>query len=398
MSTDHGSTWSINGNSAERFKFVCATRQMPRRTSHALGVTDGNKPTFQRKGADFLSMLKSRAFLCNYVQVMLLQLCKGCCSNYSSCFHFFFCHSIWGPAMGRHSCTKTCTNYRIGQLTTWAIESGNEQTDCLLAQAQFVNFEHREPPEAPLCFFVPTCCPPSGQSVKGVWARFPEAVHGKKHLNNFQNKTQFLGRHLESYSFLWSPKFLTPVTLILYLFSENEPQNQTSTCNSVLCQQDLNRTIDRLSTGRLGQESEKKRRLQQVSRCIKQCELQQLATALFTDLTMPICSTWLLGWELSWHSLRKLQCMTPRLVNHTGLPKVGIPCVRCFRAKNTHAHIHTHYIDMWLRDSWLTDIIPRSFFKIGRRFGSAIWVSENLWLYRISTSCWACWAQDRGLF
>lgn len=93
--------------------------------------------------------------------------------------------------------------------------------------------------------------------------------------------TKFLGRHLESYSFLRSPKFLTPVTLILYLFSENEPQNQTSTCNSVLCQQDLNRTIDRLSTGRLGQESEKKRRLQQVSRCINQCELQQLATALY---------------------------------------------------------------------------------------------------------------------
>ena len=210
----------------------------------------------------------------------------------------------------------------------------------LLAQGHFVNLGHWESTEA-------NTWSNCERAVKS--ARFPEAVHGKKHLNNFQNKTQFLGRHLESYSFLWSPKFLTPVTLILYLFSENEPQNQT--WNSVLCQQDLNRTIDRLSTGRLGQESEKKRRLQQVSRCIKQCELQQLATALFTDLTMPICSTWLLGWELSWHSLRKLQCMTPRLVNHTGLPKVGIPCLRCFRAKNTHTYTHTTLTCGWeIRD------------------------------------------------
>ena len=32
---------------------------------------------------------------------------------------------------------------------------------------------------------------------RAVSARFPEAVHGKKHLDNFQNKTKLLCRHLE---------------------------------------------------------------------------------------------------------------------------------------------------------------------------------------------------------
>jgi len=40
------------------------------RTSHPLGVTDGDTPTFQRKGTDLLSMetsRESRAFFCKYV-------------------------------------------------------------------------------------------------------------------------------------------------------------------------------------------------------------------------------------------------------------------------------------------------------------------------------------------
>ena len=59
----------------------------------------------------------------------------------------------------------------------------------LLAQGHFVNLGHWESTEA-LANTWSNC-------ERAVSARFPEAVHGKKHLDNFQNKTKLLCRHLE---------------------------------------------------------------------------------------------------------------------------------------------------------------------------------------------------------
>ena len=57
--------------------------------------------------------------------------------------------------------------------------------------------------------------------------RFLEAVHGKKHLDNFQNKTKLLCRHLEFNNVNITHWFLETWLLWYFLYDDNEPQNQT---------------------------------------------------------------------------------------------------------------------------------------------------------------------------
>jgi hypothetical protein len=89
----------------------------------------------------------------------------------------------------------------------------------LLAQGHFVNLGHWESTEA-LANTWSNC-------ERAVSARFPEAVHGKKHLDNFQNKTKLLCRHLEFNNVNITHWFLQTWLLWYFLYDDNEPQNQT---------------------------------------------------------------------------------------------------------------------------------------------------------------------------
>ena len=216
------------------------------RTIHPLGVTDGDMPTFRRKATNFAfdgnvkrvkrcqehscartCFLILSPFACFFSVDRYWKAAAATALRYISLYHIVSIEGIHAPRHGdgvlagsqswRHKwlMRKWANGYNFGKFVACA--GPFRQHGALGIDRGFLA----------ACVQVPHLLATTWSNCeRAVSARFPEAVHGKKHLDNFQNKTKLLWRHLEFNNVTrWYYWNLTPVTLLVWWQWATESNN-----------------------------------------------------------------------------------------------------------------------------------------------------------------------------